>query len=520
MVHFKSAIMGLLDWTQPADKCLPFHSTKYPLMNNRNGYAKASPEGRTPATASENLKLLIDGALVDGATTLDVINPATGKSFAQAPRADRALAEKAIAAAKRAFPSWSALGYAGRSKLVDAFASAIESRFQEFSHLLTQEQGKPTTEADSEIAATIGALRYFAAQEVLPTILRETDEELIIEQHYAQGVVAAITPWNYPLLLLIFKIGPALMAGNSVIAKPAPTTPLTTLLLGEVAYRIFPAGVLQTLVDQNDLGAMLTSHPDIAHVSFTGSTLTGKKVLNSSVDTLKRFTLELGGNDAAIVLDDIDIDTFAPQIFTASMLNAGQVCLATKRLYVPRHMLDDLTRALGMIADKAKLGNGLEHDTTIGPIQNRMQYEKLLDFLEEARALGTIVAGGHAVEGDGYFIRPTIVKGLPADARLIREEQFGPILPVIPYDDIDEAIELANDSEYGLAGIIWTGDVARGVEVASRIEAGTIWINQYLAVPFDVPIGGAKQSGMGVQNGIEGIKDFTQRRVVNAKKSI
>lgn len=471
-------------------------------------------------TASVKLKLLIDGALVDGATTLEVINPATGKSFARAPRADKAQAEQAIAAARRAFQSWSVLGYAARSKLVEAFASAIETRFQEFSRLLTREQGKPTAEADFEITGTIGALRYFAAQEIKPTILRETDEELIIEQHYAQGVVAAITPWNYPLLLLIFKIGPALMAGNSVIAKPAPSTPLTTLLLGEVAAEIFPAGVFQTLVDQNDLGTILTSHPDIAHVSFTGSTLTGKKVLGSAVDTLKRFTLELGGNDAAIVLDDVDIEEFAPRIFTAAMLNAGQVCLATKRLYVPRHMVDALAGALGKLADEAKVGDGLEQGTTIGPIQNRMQYEKLLGFLEEARTQGTIVAGGRAVDGDGYFIRPTIVKDLPADARLIREEQFGPILPVIPYDDIDEAIALANDSEYGLAGIIWTSDVARGAAVASRIEAGTVWINQYLAVPFDVPIGGAKQSGMGVQNGIDGIKDFTQRRVVNARKTV
>lgn len=467
-----------------------------------------------------NLKLLIDGALVDGAATLEVINPATGKAFAHAPRADKALAEKAIAAAKRAFPSWSALGYPGRSKLVETFASAIEARFEQFCRLLTQEQGKPTAEADFEIAGTIGALRYFAAQEIKPNIVRETDEELIIEQHYAQGVVAAITPWNFPLLLLIFKIGPALMAGNSVIAKPAPTTPLTTLLLGEVAAGIFPAGVIQTLVDQNDLGPILTSHPDIAHVSFTGSTPTGKKVLGSAVDTLKRFTLELGGNDAAIVLDDVDIEEFAPRIFNAAMLNAGQVCLATKRLYAPRHMVDELASALGRLAGEAKVGDGLEQGTTIGPIQNRAQYDKLLGFLEEARMQGTIVAGGHAIAGDGYFIQPTIVKGLPADARLIREEQFGPILPVIPYDDIDEAIALANDSEYGLAGIIWTSDVARGVEVASRVEAGTIWVNQYLAVPFDVPIGGAKQSGIGVQNGIEGIKDFTQRRVVNAKKTL
>jgi acyl-CoA reductase-like NAD-dependent aldehyde dehydrogenase len=310
-----------------------------------------------------------------------------------------------------------------------------------------------------------------------------------------------------------------LMAGNAVIAKPAPTTPLTTLLLGEVAADIFPAGIFQTLADQNDLGPILTNHPDVAHVSFTGSTPTGKKVMASSADSLKRFTLELGGNDAAIVLDDVNIEEMAPKIFGAATLNAGQVCFATKRVYAPRHMVDDLAAALGKLADEAIVGDGLEQGTTIGPIQNRMQYEKLLGFIEEARAEGTIVAGGQVVEGDGYFIRPTIVKGLPDNARLIREEQFGPVLPVIAYDDLDEAIAHANDSEYGLGGIVWTSNVARGVEVASKVETGTIWVNQHLVLPFDVPFGGAKQSGIGVQNGIEGLEDFTQRRIVNAKKA-
>jgi acyl-CoA reductase-like NAD-dependent aldehyde dehydrogenase len=447
-----------------------------------------------------NLKLLIDGALVHGAATLEVVNPATGKAFAVAPRADRAHAE--------------------RSNKVAAFAAAIEARAHEFSRLLTQENGKPAAQADGEIGAVIAALRYFAGLEVRPKVIRETDEELIVEQRYPQGVIAAITPWNFPVILLIYKLAPALMAGNPVIAKPAPTTPLTTLLLGEVAADILPAGVFQTLVDANDLGPVLTSHPDVAHVSFTGSTPTGKKVLASAADTLKRFTLELGGNDAAIVLDDVDIEAFAPRIFHAAMFNAGQVCLATKRVYAPRHMVDDLAAALGRLADAAKVGDGLEQGTTIGPIQNRMQYEKLLGYLDEARTRGVVVAGGQAVDGEGFFIRPTVVKDLPDDSRLIHEEQFGPILPVIAYDDLDQAVALANDTDYGLGGIVWAGDVRRGVEVASRIETGTIWVNQHLALPFDVAFGGAKQSGIGLQSGLEGLEDFTQRRIVNAKKAV
>ena len=467
-----------------------------------------------------NAKLLIDGALVDGAATMDVINPATGKPFATAPKADAALANTAIAAAKRAFPAWAALSFSARAKQVSALAEAIEARKHEFARLLTLEVGKPIVEAGFEVAETVDALRFFASQDLQPRVLHDNAEERIVEQRYPQGVVAAITPWNFPLALLSYKIGAALVAGNSVIAKPAPTTPLTTLLLGELAAAIFPAGVFQTLVDQNDLGPLLTSHPDIAHVSFTGSTPTGKKVLASAADTLKRFTLELGGNDAAIVLDDVDVAAMAPAIFGAAFINAGQVCFATKRVYAPRAMVDDLAAALAKLADEAVVGDGLEQGTTIGPIQNRMQYDKVLGFIASAREEGgTFLAGGEALEGEGYFIRPTIVTGLSHDARLVREEQFGPVLPILPYDSIDEAVQWANEMEYGLGGIVWTSDVERGADVASRIETGTIWVNRHLVLPKDVPFGGAKQSGIGVQNGIEGIEDFTQRRVLNIKKA-
>jgi len=467
-----------------------------------------------------NFKLLIDGVLTDGAATFEVINPATGKPFAISPRADRALAERAIAAAKHAFPGWAALGNAARSTKVNAFADAIEVRFDDFTELLTREVGKPIRQAEGEVRAVIGALRFFASQDVKPKVIRENNDELIVEQRYAQGVVAAITPWNFPLALLIYKVGAALMAGNAVIAKPAPTTPLTTLLLGEVAASIFPAGVIQTLVDQNDLGPLLTSHPEIAHVSFTGSTPTGKKVLGSAADSLKRFTLELGGNDPAIVLDDVNVREMAPAIFGAAFINAGQVCFATKRVYAPRHMVDELADELGRLANEAKVGDGLDPTTTIGPVQNRTQYEKVLGFIDSAREEnGTIVAGGTAIEGGGYFIRPTIVKGLAHDARLVREEQFGPVLPILPYDTVEDAVQQANSTDYGLGGIIWTSNVARGIEVASRIETGTIWVNQHMSLPFDVSFGGAKQSGIGVQNGIEGIEDFTQRRVLNVRKA-
>ena len=461
-------------------------------------------------------QLLIDGELVDGAETLDVINPATGQILSSAPRADTAQAERAIAAAKRAFPAWARLSFAERRGYLEKLAAAVRARADEFARLLTQEQGKPLAQAKGEIAGTIAALAYYATQELAPKMLRDTPTERIVEQRYPLGVVAAITPWNYPMLLMMLKVAPALITGNTVISKPAPTTPLTTLLFGELAADILPAGVFQTLVDRNDLGGLLSSHPDIAFVSFTGSTPTGKKVLGSAADTLKRFTLELGGNDAAIILDDADLDTVAPRIFRGATENAGQICLAVKRVYAPRSMVDALCDALAKLAGEAAVGDGLEQGTTIGPIQNKAQFEKLLGFIAEARADGTIVAGGERHAGDGYFIAPTIVRDLPDDARLVREEQFGPVLPILAYDDLDDAIARANDSDYGLGGTIWTSNVDRGIAVASRIESGTVWVNKHLELPFDVPFGGAKHSGIGRQQGIEGMEDFTQARIVNA----
>lgn len=466
-----------------------------------------------------NVSLLIDGALTAGEAELEVINPATGQVFARAPAANAAQAEQAIAAAKRAQRAWQALGYSGRQPYLETLADAIEARTEELADTLNRERGGPLAECRREVAITAGALRHFATQTLEDKVIRDNDDELIVAQRYPQGVVVAIMPWNRPITLLSFKLGPALITGNTVIAKPAPTTPLTTLLLGEIAADILPAGVFQTLTDRNDLGALLTSHPDVAHVSFTGSTPTGKRVLSSAAETLKRFTLELGGNDVAIVLDDADIDTVAPNIFAAAMINAGQVCYATKRVYAPRSLIEPLTEALVRLANEAKLGDGRDPATQIGPLQNRMQYEKVLGFIDSVNNDGgRILTGGEALPGEGYFIAPTIVRDLTDDARLVSEEQFGPVLPILAYDDIEEVIARANASEYGLGGAIWTSNVARGVEIGARIETGTIWINQHMALPYDVPFGGAKQSGIGLQNGIDGMKDFTQLRILNARR--
>lgn len=463
-------------------------------------------------------RLLIDGKLVDGAATLDVIDPATGEVFETCARADEGQINDAVAAAKRAFPSWSTLPHAKRQAHLEKFAAGMEARFDEFCRLLTREQGKPTPQAQFEVGGAIAALRFFAALELPHKVIRDTAQERIIEQRTPLGVIAGIAPWNFPVILLMFKIAPALSTGNTMVAKPAATTPLTTALMGEIAAETLPPGVLNIVIDANDLGAVLTAHPDIAKVSFTGSTGTGKRVMEAAAGTLKRLTLELGGNDAAIILDDADVKTVAPKVFQAAMINAGQVCLAAKRVYAPREMIDALCAEFERLGREAIVGDGLKQGTQIGPVQNRQQYDKVLELIEDARSQGRIVVGGEPIGRGGYFIAPTVIRDLPDGARLVREEQFGPVIPVLAYDSVDEVIERANDSEFGLGGTVWTANFERGIDVALRINTGTVWVNKHLDMPFDIPFGGAKQSGIGRENGIEGMQEFTQVKIINVAK--
>jgi acyl-CoA reductase-like NAD-dependent aldehyde dehydrogenase len=465
-----------------------------------------------------DFRLLINGRLVKGAGTLDVINPAIGRILAAAPRADRAQLEQAVAAAKTAFPTWSATPLRQRAALLAKLAEALEAAQGDFARLLTQEQGKPLKEAVGEIAFSIAVLRYFATLDLPLEVLKEDGTQMVVRQHTPLGVVAAITPWNLPLLLLMIKLAPALLAGNTVVAKPAPTTPLTTLKFGELCARILPAGVVNVIVDQNDLGDALTSHPGVAKVAFTGSTATGKKVMASAAGTLKRLTLELGGNDAAIVLEDADPKEVAPKIFAAAMFISGQACIAIKRLYVHDSIYDALCDELGRLARATVVGNGLEPGTQMGPIQNSAQFEKVKGFLEDARRNGTIVAGGEVVEREGYFVQPTIVRDISDNARLVREEQFGPVLPVLRYSDIDDALARANDTPFGLGGSVWSSDRERAFRVASRVNSGMVWVNKHLDAGLDTPFAGAKQSGIGVELGQEGLEEFTQATIINVAK--
>ncbi len=465
-----------------------------------------------------DFKLLINGRLVDGASEHDVISPATEQVFARFPRASAAQLDEAVAAAKLAFSSWAAKPLSERRASILRFADAAEDQASALARLLTQEQGKPLSEAEAEISYSLAFIRQLASYD-LPVKLVEDGATRRVEQHRRPlGVVGAIVPWNFPVLILAFKLPLALLAGNTLVIKPAPTTPLTTLKLGELMAAIFPPGVVNIVTDLNDLGGRLTSHPDVAKISFTGSTETGRKVMASAAATIKRLTLELGGNDAAIVLPDVDPVKVAPDLFSAAFMNAGQVCLAIKRVYAHADIYDALCAELARLAEAAIVDDGLAQGAQIGPLQNRMQYEKVLGFLEDAKAHGTVIAGG-VEDRPGYFVRPIIVRDISDGTRLVDEEQFGPILPVIRYNDPEDALARANASPWGLSGSIWSSDLNVARQLASRMNVGTVWINTHLDFGPTMPFGGAKQSGLGVEFAEEGLHEFTQIHLINEAKS-
>mgnify|MGYP001167398223 FL=1 len=460
-------------------------------------------------------KLLIGGQLVAGDATMDVINPATEEVLAVCPRGSERQLNEAVAAAKQAFKSWRKVPMDDRRALVNKLADAIDARTEEFARLLTQEQGKPLAESTAEITYTAAFLRYLASLNLENKLIEDNDNRRVEMRRKPLGVVGCIIPWNFPVLIVAFKAPVALLAGNTIIIKPAPTTPLTTLRLGELCAEIFPAGVVNIVTDQNDLGGVLTNHPDIAKISFTGSTETGKKVMASAASTIKRITLELGGNDAAIVLPDVDPKVVAPGIFGGATMNAGQVCLAVKRVYAHESIYDELCDELAKLADAAIVDDGLKQGAQIGPLQNKMQYEKVKGFLEDARANGNIIAGGVVEDRPGYFIRPTIVRDISDGTKIVDEEQFGPILPVIKFSDVDDAMDRANASPWGLGGSVWSNDRDKAYDLACEMESGTVWINKHLDFGPNIPFGGAKQSGIGVEFAEEGLHEFTQIQVIN-----
>lgn len=460
--------------------------------------------------------MIIGGQRVDGARTLEVIDPSTGAVFACCACADEAQLDAAVVAARGAFRLWSETPLEKRADSLAALADRVHEQADELAALLTREQGKPIPDALEEIFAAVAAIRYYAAQSLSDELLCDEENARIIVRYASLGVVAIITPWNSPVLMLANKLAPALLAGNTVVAKPAASTPLTTLAIGALCNDLFPPGVVNVIVDRNDLGDRLTGHPQVDKISFTGSTETGRRVAARAASGLKRMTLELGGNDAAIVLDDADVSMVAPQILRAAMRNSGQVCMAAKRVYVPAALYEEMCQELADLAASIVVGNGSEDGVQMGPIQNRAQYQKVLRYLAIAARDGKIVAGGSKLEGPGYFVRPTIVRDISPESLLVQEEQFGPILPVIRYEDLDDLVEQVNATPFGLAGSVWCTDVARGQALAARIDSGIVWVNKYLDLRFDVAIGGVKASGVGLELGRDGLLSYTQRTVINS----
>ena len=462
-------------------------------------------------------KMLIDGHLEDGATAMDVINPATEEVLASCPRASKAQLDQAVAAAKAAFPAWSKSSLEERKKSLNAIADIVQAHADELGRLLTQEQGKPLKDAIGEAQGLAAMFRYFAKFDLADKVLEDGDKRKVALRRKPLGVVALIVPWNFPLIILGSKVPPALLAGNTIVLKPAPTTPLATLRFAELIKDALPPGVLNVITDANDLGGELTRHPDVRKVSFTGSSGTGKKVMSSAAQTIKRVTLELGGNDAGIVLDDADPKSAAPGIFNGAFRNSGQVCIAMKRLYVHESIYDRMCEELTSLAEAAVVGDGLEQGTQFGPLQNRMQFEKVKEILEDARRHGNVLAGGD-VPDKGFFIRPTIVRDIDDGTRLVDEEQFGPVLPVIKYSDPEDALARANASPYGLGASVWSSNPERALAMAERMDAGTVWINKHSELAANIPFGGAKESGIGVEMGEEGLAEFTQLQVINAAR--
>jgi acyl-CoA reductase-like NAD-dependent aldehyde dehydrogenase len=479
-------------------------------------YSKLTPGTKKPALVVVNkksqFKCLIDGKLEESATSYEVINPATGKTYDLCPNPSLADLERAITAGKAAYKTWSQTTQEERLKCFQAATAAIKANLDAIAEILACEQGKPLAKAKEEVGLTAAWFEITSSYKIKEESLPSLDGSITTTFRRPLGLTAGIIPWNFPVVLAAWKICPSLWCGNTIIIKPSPFTPLSTLKLGEVLKDVFPPGVLQILSGDDSFGAAITKHQAFAKISFTGSAQTGKRIMASAAETLKRVTLELGGNDAAIILPDSNIKEIAPKIFLGAMSNTGQVCAAIKRIYVHKDQYESLCEELAACAKAAKVGEAHEEGVEFGPLNNKMQYDRVLELIEDSKkAGGKIFAGGNKVEGrDGYFIQPTIIGGLKDSDRLVEEEQFGPVVPVLTYETESEALERANKTLFGLCGSVWSSDVEKATAMASKLETATAWVNQHLALCPFAPFGGAKCSGIGFDNGEHSLDGWCQ----------
>jgi len=474
-----------------------------------------------PAKIEDGFYNIIGGQRFSAARKLSVINPATGKELATVPDVDASSLDDAVDAARKAFPAWRALPLARRKEFLKEALTEIDRHTEELSVLLTAEQGRPLFQARWEI--DLLTKRFGPA--FMQMDIREIEQDVadighVFKRYTPIGVVGAITPWNLPVLISFIKTLPALLAGNTVVLKPSPFTPLTVLRISDYIRDLLPPGVLNTVTGGDELGPWMTSHPGIDHISFTGSTATGKRVLASASATLKHVALELGGNDAGIILADADPHAIAQDLFNSMFLLSGQGCICLKRLYIHEDIYPALTNALVAVARSAKVGDGLDPDTVLGPVQNRLQYQRLQSVWEEIRkSRATILFRGDVPTNEkGFFFPVTLLDNPPEDASYVAQEVFGPIRSVFKYKTVDEAIRRANNTSYGLGASVWGKNPDELQRVARQLEAGTVWINQHLVRNPFVPASAYKNSGIGVELGEEGVLEFCHLQVIGTQK--
>lgn len=456
------------------------------------------------------VKHLIDGAMHGSPTSLSVVNPATGRACAEFPQATREQLDLAVASARRAQAGWGATPLRERSERLAQLAQLMREHCDELAGLVTLEQGKPLPRARDEIQRAAYQIERVIAIPFESSVLRDTPEGRIELYHRPLGVVGAITPWNMPIVLALPKMSHALYTGNTIVLKPSPYTPLATLRLAEIAQHVFPAGVVNILAGGDEFGRWMSEHVGLDKLSFTGSIATGKHVMASAARNLKRLTLELGGNDAAIVMPDAELATAIPKLFASAFANSGQVCMAIKRLYVHESVYDQVVDGLTVLASSASVGDGFEPGVQIGPLQNGVQHDAVLQIFEDVVARGgRFRCGGHALDRAGYFIAPSIVTDLPEDARLVGEEPFGPVLPVLKFSSVEDVLHRANNTRFGLGGSVWSSDISVAASMANRLEVGVAWVNSHMSLDACAPFGGIKESGIGREYGPQGLYEYT-----------